>query len=352
MPDDVEVEESQEQVPEIDEGELAFGEAAEEKEAPDLTKADEPSKKGEKQEKPDKKAEPEKGADKDKKPEKETEPDKKPDKEKELDTEKEPEKKTARKRLEDRLKDDSEKKPDTEKEPEPEKTPEKKAEPDTKTKEAAAKAPAKQLRLTKENIKNYLEFFGDDALPDKEVVIGDRTINFKELKEDEPELYDAMKVMSGFAIDKALRHMVSTGAIVTGEQVKAVQKEISDLRNEVDDSRFWSEVARTHADVHQILLSTNKQFAEWRDKQPKSIQKLAKNLDTPQDAIDIIDAYKEDLAKEKTKEHDSNLERKKKETDDLHKHTMKSSQTRKPSTDKTEDEGKVAFKEEASKKDD
>lgn len=355
MPDDVVVEEeSQEQPAEetVDEGELAFDEVAEDKEAPDKPEKDKSSKKDEKPEKAEKKADAEKDTEKDKakKADKEAGAEKKTDKKAEDDKKAEADKKadekrTARERLEDRLKDESEETKETKEAKEKEAAAEKKTKAEAKEKETPAKIATKPVKLTKESVKTYLDFFSDDDFPDKEIVVGDRTINFKELKEDEPELYDAMKVMSGYTFDKAIRHMASTGAIVTGEQLKTITEQMQNLQDEVGDSRFWAEVAQTHSDVHQILTPKNKQFVEWRDKQPKNIQKLAKNLDTPQDAIDIIDAYKEDLAKEKTGDHDDNLARKKKEKDDLHKGTMKSSQTHKTSKDAKADEGEAAFNE-------
>ncbi len=355
-PDDAAIEESQEQKTEatIDEGELAFGEAAELDDKAKETPPGDESKKTET--KTEKKPDAEKKTDKDKDTEKEpgaekkTETDKKTDKEAEKQP---PEKKTARQKLEDRVKDDTDdtdktatKQVEEDKETKTEKAPEKETKTAAESKKTVTKP--KKIKLTKENVDFYMKFIEDDAFPDGEIVVGDRKINFTELKEDEPELYDAMKVMSGYAFDKAFRHMVAQGSIVTGQQFIDLQTELGELRDEVDDSRFWGEVAKTHGDVQQLLES--KDFIAWRDKQPKSIQNLAKNLETPQDAIDIIDAYKEEIGKTKSKDHDDALERKKKEKDDLHKGSMRSSQTHKSSAAPADDEGELAFKEEASKK--
>jgi hypothetical protein len=170
-------------------------------------------------------------------------------------------------------------------------------------------------RMTKEHVKAWLEWAGDDALPEGPVTIGNDEFDFKSLREDMPEMAAYVKVMGGQIAQRMIMGAIQQGHLVTGQHIEELRAELSDLR-------FWSDVADAgHSDGRKLARSS--EFNEWLGKQSKGIQKLAKACTGPDDAAAILDAYKESLAKRKVKEHDDKQRKAKSGFDALHMHTTR-----------------------------
>jgi hypothetical protein len=172
--------------------------------------------------------------------------------------------------------------------------------------------------LTKEKIAEYLAAIPDDVLPEGEIIIGDETINLREFKNDWPDQFNVLKVMAGMIAEQ------NTGAAMKGAQEGAVDAdEVSKLKQRINNLEYFGAIARGgHPDVETIAAS--KEFYEWRDNvASRSLRYLAMHMRTPEDGIAIMDAYKEYVADGKAKEHDDEAAEKKKETDDLHKGTVR-----------------------------
>ena len=183
----------------------------------------------------------------------------------------------------------------------------------------------KPSSITKEKVREYLDIIPDDDLPG-EIILGDDTIDIKGLKEDFPEDYNAIKVLSAVMADKIVQKRISEGEFVKAEDI---DKKVAPLEERMTRLSFWDEVRDAHADAKTIAKS--KEFTEWIEKQPKSIQALSCTWDA-QDAIAVIDFYKEAQAKKMAKEHDDKQREEKKKKDRLYSAGMRS----KPSTQKTD----------------
>lgn len=183
----------------------------------------------------------------------------------------------------------------------------------------------KPSSITKEKVREYLDIIPDDDLPG-EIILGDDTIDIKGLKEDFPEDYSAIKVLSAVMADKIVQKRISEGEFVKAEDI---DKKVAPLEERMTRLSFWDEVRDAHADAKTIAKT--KEFAEWIEKQPKSIQALSCTWDA-QDAIAVIDFYKEAQAKKMAKEHDDKQREEKKKKDRLHSAGMRS----KPSTQKND----------------
>ena len=183
----------------------------------------------------------------------------------------------------------------------------------------------KPSSITKEKVREYLDIIPDDDLPG-EIILGDDTIDIKGLKEDFPEDYSAIKVLSAVMADKIVQKRISEGEFVKAGDI---DKKVAPLEERMTRLSFWDEVRDAHADAKTIVKT--KEFSEWIEKQPKSIQALGGSWDA-QDAISLIDFYKEAQAKKTAKEHDDKQREEKKKKDGLHSAGMRS----KPGTQKTD----------------
>lgn len=180
------------------------------------------------------------------------------------------------------------------------------------------------LSLTKEEVKNILSLIGDDDLPG-EIVIGNDTVDLKALKDSYPEDFNSIKVLSGVIAQK-----IVSEALEKGEFVKAsdVEKRMQGIGNALTTFAFWDTVRDAHPDGKKVAKSD--EFKAWVKGQSKSIQGLYSSAD-PDDAISLLDFYKEDHAKKAVKKHDEGLRGEKKKKDGLYGEGMRS----KPATSKS-----------------
>lgn len=336
MPEDQVIEEEiSEQEPDPD-AEAGFDEFAE-----DEAKSEKPEKKPSKPvqrkidekekvaKKPEAEPEPEPKPDEEK-PEEEK-PESEPDEEKPAEGDEEPEEElTAKQLIDKRI---EELKGDT---PEQDKPEEEKPEAGAPTPDEMPKV---SKRLTKEQIQQHMGLISDDDLPEGEIIIGDDTFNFDELKEDDPQTFNAMKVISSIAGAKYLNAALQSGQFVKAEVVDELKKEMARTQYYVS---YTSEMAsRGHGDVWSIVHSDD--YKEWIDKESEGVKMLADSPDI-EDAVRVLNYYKETVAKTKTSEHDKAAQDKHDRKNKL----LKGKKTTKPagpSKQANENEDEAAFNE-------
>lgn len=173
-------------------------------------------------------------------------------------------------------------------------------------------------QLTKEQVANYLQRINPDDLPDGELVIGNETVNVREFMESYPDQASAIAVLSNVIAEKVIEDKLASMDLVDSDTVK-------DLQDQLDGYAWWGEVLEVHSDAKKVNKS--KEFNTWLDKQRLGIKAMAGANASPQDAIDVLDFYKEETAKANVAEHDDDLKKKKKKKDDLMKGVLKGKQT-------------------------
>ena len=196
------------------------------------------------------------------------------------------------------------------------------------------------LSLTKEEVKNILSLVEDDVLPG-EIVIGNETVDLKALKDSYPEDFNSIKVLSG-----VIAQRIVDGALEKGEFVKAsdVEKQMQGVSNALATFAFWDAVRDVHADGKKVVKSD--EFKAWIKGQSKSIQGLYTSPDAD-DAISLLDFYKEDQAKKTVKNHDDELRAKKKKKDGLHSDGVRTKPSpQKSSGENDKDDIQAGFEEE------
>lgn len=194
--------------------------------------------------------------------------------------------------------------------------PVKQVEPVTPVTPVTPPEPKVPKALTREQVSNHFNSFSDDSLPEESVFIGDIEVNLKEFAEQDPEQFAAVKVLSSAiaqqAIDKALKDRIPSTKI---------QEQIDKQQRIINSFMWWDAVTARHADGKKI--KDDPDFHKWFDAQPANVQRFGYADASPDDAILILDFYKEDIAKKSVKKHDNLARDKKKQTDDLHKDTMR-----------------------------
>lgn len=175
-------------------------------------------------------------------------------------------------------------------------------------------------------------------LPDEDITIGDLTINLKEYQEDYPEDYAAIMAISNTIANKIIEKRLEP------------LKKIDDLSNMVNhvaakqsDTEFWGAITDKHSDAK--VINQSKDFLDWLDKQDAPIQRIAKNMETPEDGIMVLDYYKASQVKSKATDAEKKAKDKKKKTDDLHRGTMRSRANVRVSDDVNMDDARAAFDE-------
>lgn len=175
-------------------------------------------------------------------------------------------------------------------------------------------------------------------LPDKDITVGDLTINLKEYQSDYPEDYAAIMAISNTIANKIIEKRLEP------------LKKIDDLNNIVhqvvakqSDAEFWGAITDKHSDAKTINQS--KDFLDWLDKQDPPIQRIAKNMESPDDGIMILDYYKKSQEKAKIDKANKEAKDKKKKNDDLHKGTMRSKANVKITDEVNMDDARAAFDE-------
>jgi hypothetical protein len=257
---------------------------------------------------------------------------------KEGDAEKEEKAKSPQEILEEKYKEDTGESQEEEKSSQ-EEPPEKDATP----KEEKSTQEGRQ-RVTKEDLANLVDLVSEDDFPEGEFVFGDNQIDMRRFAKEEPEVFQAAKVLAGTGTYKILNAAIKKGALVTGGTVTKIvddfKKEITALNERIVDLTYWGGIAETHADAKKVAKT--KEFKEAMESAPPVIKKAAKSGDV-EDAVLVLDWFKEQQGKTQLKEFDENAKGKKEETDSVLKHNMRTERKKQTGKMSPEDEAEAAF---------
>lgn len=175
-------------------------------------------------------------------------------------------------------------------------------------------------------------------LPDNEIKVGDQAINLKDYQEYYPEDYAAI-----MAISNAIANKIVQQHLEPLKKIDDLSNKVEDVAAKQSDTEFWGAIVEKHSDARAINKS--KDFLDWLDKQDAPIQRIAKNMETPEDGIMIIDYYKASQLNAKVDDANKKAKDKKKKTDDLHKGTMRSKANVKVADGVDMDDARAAFDE-------
>jgi len=229
--------------------------------------------------------------------------------------------------LKERLK-QPEKKPDEAKPPEqetpPEKPPEKKPEPEKKPDDFS-----------------FAEI--DDAdLPDKEIKIGGHSINLKEYRTDYPEDYAAIIAIGSAVARKQVEDLLNSGELVRKNDIVPLYEDKATR----EEQAFLGKITQKHPDALKYIGDdADADFVAWLSEQEEPLQRLARNMETPEDGILILDYYKKSIGKKKAKAHDSQKKTEQKRHVDIHKGSMRGKSTAKGGDSIDMNDAKAAFEE-------
>ncbi len=184
--------------------------------------------------------------------------------------------------------------------------------------------PAEPEKLTTENIEFMANIVDIDEFPDVPIKVGEDEIDMRRFQEDDPVGFAAAKILGSMATQKTIRAALEAGVIVSGEAHQALEKQITQLGNTMTGLLWWNAVADPntgHPDAREVYAS--KEFKAWFKDQPEAIKKLGNGK--PEDAVLVMNYYKEEIAKKATSAHDSEAGKNKKDQDNIHKHSTRSS---------------------------
>jgi len=197
--------------------------------------------------------------------------------------------------------------------------------------------------FSEQKVQDYLKAVNLDELPG-EIKIGDDVVDLKDFASSFPDDAKAVVVLAGAMFEqmKAQGNLVDANQF--GEEMLAVREELRDMR-------FWQDVADQVDYPNPLKVASSKEFLDWKDNQPKKIQDMADNCITPEDAVYILDAFHEDLARGNAKAHDSKKAEDKKAVNDIHKNTSHGKRSSKSQTHEDDLSEEDAFAQAAAKED-
>lgn len=136
--------------------------------------------------------------------------------------------------------------------------------------------------------------------------VGDTEFDVEEFAKDFPEAAAYAKIIAAKAAEDA------------------ANKRISQVESVVNELRFWDALRDVHSDAKSVSASS--EFAEWIVKQPSGVKAMASS-ENVQDAIYVLNAYKETNAKAKTDAIDGKFKAKREKESALFTHALKSSKS-------------------------
>lgn len=136
------------------------------------------------------------------------------------------------------------------------------------------------------------------------IKIGDGT-TIKEFAEEYPEAVQAPVVIA-----KALIEMAVAG----------ISQEMQKMQAMIGGFTFWDGVQQAHPDARK-MVGTQK-FQDWAGKQSPLVQKML-HSDNVEDAVSVLDAYKESLAREEKDAKTAEAAKRKAAKDALHGETLR-----------------------------
>ncbi len=171
------------------------------------------------------------------------------------------------------------------------------------------RVPAKEPEPKKETVAGA----GSDAvkklLDDPEIAgvkVGDTTLG--KFAEEYPEVVQTAVVLGKAIAQKMLDDVIGSGRVATSEKAE-------ELASQINMMRFWDGVYQSHPDARKIAAS--KEFNDWTAKQSPLVKKLIVS-ENVEDAVTVLDAYKESLAKDSKKAKDKEAGKRKEARDGLH----------------------------------
>ncbi|MCP4570583.1 MAG: hypothetical protein GY841_23610 [FCB group bacterium] len=179
-------------------------------------------------------------------------------------------------------------------------------------------------KLTVENIEFMADIVDIDEFPDAPIKVGEDEIDIRRFQEDDPVGFAAAKILGSMATQKTIKAAIEAGVLVTGERHMALEKQINQLGNTMTGLLWWNAVSDPktgHIDAREVYASP--EFKAWYKGQPEAIRKLGNGA--PKDAVLVMNYYKEEIAKKATSAHDNKAGKNKKDQDDIHKHSTRSS---------------------------
>lgn len=174
---------------------------------------------------------------------------------------------------------------------------------------------------------------------DIELSDDDLSDDLKEYKSDYPDDYEAITKIATIIAKK----MIEKQGTIFDKDEFAKPEDVQEVNAKISDFMFWNEITDVHSDARQINKS--KDFIDWLEKQDAPIQRIAKNMETPEDGIMILDYYKARKGKSKVDDIDKKARDKKKKTDDLHKGTIRNKPKVKSGGGPDMDDAEAAFNE-------
>lgn len=100
---------------------------------------------------------------------------------------------------------------------------------------------------------------------------------------------------------RLLAKLIEQGKIITPYHIEQVNQQLVDLDAKLSLTSFENAMYRKMPDWMEV--ASTKEFEDWKGKQPPGIKALADSAN-PEDALKLIDYYKEDVAKSKTADFD------------------------------------------------
>ncbi len=136
--------------------------------------------------------------------------------------------------------------------------------------------------------------------------------------------------------------LVNQGALVTPDQVAPVSETLVGTVTMLAQLYFQNELLERMPDALKIARS--KDYQEWINKQSPAIQALNRSLN-PEDALKVLNYYKEDMAKKRVEKHDAEAKKKAEKINKVLSYTARSKPKKSKTVVEPEDEFAAAFEE-------
>lgn len=136
--------------------------------------------------------------------------------------------------------------------------------------------------------------------------------------------------------------LVNQGALVTPDQIAPVSETLVGTVTMLAQLYFQNELLERMPDALKIARS--KDYQEWINKQSPAIQALNRSLN-PEDALKVLNYYKEDMAKKRVEKHDAEAKKKAEKVNRVLSYTARSKPKKSKTVVEPEDEFAAAFEE-------
>ena len=174
----------------------------------------------------------------------------------------------------------------------------------------------------------------ENIFADRDYDEDDPRAPLKEYERDFPEAAQYQRVVAARMVE-AMRQQMARELNTTAEALKAEMPTVTDygedlvqLREQVSEYQWWDAIQQGfytekgefitgHPDARKI--SQQQDFKDWLDKANPLIRRMAEDPNsTPEEAVNILDAYKEYVTQQERAQHDETARKKKETYDRLH----------------------------------